>query len=351
MNSTDLTDVRLAHLRGGFRQWYDTDEQRFIDAATAYVPYGCPDWGETDGERNDLCAFCALPNAVAEYRVAFYRGNTVPHADHLDLFRRTLRLIGDEKEFHTLMIFNAGSFLAMPVPVQQGLFQAAMEYPFMKRIVIEARAPLITDVALRPLLGILEPFGVKLTVRVGVETSDDHLRLKVLKKGHSRGQLEKAAHVMRNLGVTSGGYVLLNPAPGLERAWAKAEAITTIEWVLDREQGLGMDEVYFGPTCVGQNTALARHWEDGSFTPADLHAVLEVLHAVLPRHHGKLHLLPFVDEPPFLAVPSNHVPRGLPQSLEGALGCDMAYHRMFDAFRTTHDPSLLHMIPCSCISR
>lgn len=343
-------DERVPMFNGGKRTWWDVDEQRLVTAATLYVPFGCPDWGETEGARNELCTFCALPNAVTAYRVAFYGGAEIPANDHVQLFKKTLAAMLQADTCHTLMVFNAGSFLAMPSTVQSEIMREITKLAYVKRVVIEARAPLITHDALIPLLTVLSAADKKLTVRVGVETKDDHLRLKVLKKGHSARQLKHASDVMRELGVTSGGYALLNPAPGLDPQWAVDEAIATLDWILDREQGLGMDEAYFGPTCVGEGSVLAKYWENGEFAPASLNAVFDVLTRTLPRYEGRIHLLPFADTPPFLAVPSNHVKQGLPESLDGAQGCDRAFHSMFQRYRETADRSVLHPVACTCHS-
>jgi radical SAM enzyme (TIGR01210 family) len=339
-------DPRIALLQGGSRLWWDIDERRMVPATTVYVPFGCPDWGETKGLRNSLCTFCALPNSVSAYRAAFYGEEGIPDEDHVRLFGQTLRA-APQADRHTLMIFNAGSFLAMPARVQEEIMHAVVEGVAPKRIVIESRAPLITETALRSLLAILVPCGVKLTIRVGVESKDDHLRLKVLRKGHSRKQLVHASALMRDFGVNSGGYALLNPAPRLDPKWAEQEAIETIKWILD-DGGLGMNEAYFGATCVGVTTMLAQSWREGTFVPATLRSVLRVLRSVLPEYADRIHLLPFSDEPEFLAVPSNHVEKGIPQSLAGAMGCDLAFHSMFASYRDTHNHHLLHDIRCSC---
>ena len=182
-----------------------------------------------------------------------------------------------------------------------------------------------------------------------METQDDRLRLKVLKKGHSRRQLFAAMRVMQKHGVGSGGYILLNPAPGLEPEWAVEEAKCTLDWVLgDGPDSLGMDEAYFCATCVGQGTALAGFWEEGAFRPATLWMVLEVLQHAVGQYGPRAHLLPFADEPPFLAVPSNHVAAGIPEDLSGARGCDRAFHEMFAAYRATYDSSVLVAPQCTC---
>lgn len=343
-----IRDERIEHLSGGHRQWWDVFEKRMVSSSTAYIAFGCPDWGEKNGERNSLCTFCALPNAVRVYRDAFYAGSAIPDSDHVDLFAETLRAEIDGGQAHTLFIFNAGSFLAMPALVQEKIIREVATRKFIKRVVIESRAPLITEAILAPIVEILRLANMHLTIRVGIESQDDHLRLKILKKGHSRAQLQKATETMRSLGVHSGGYALLNPAPGLDPDWALAEAIATIDWILG-DDGLGMDEAYFGPTCVGVDSPLAGEWKRGNFFPADLWSVQKVLETSIARHGRRVHLLPFVDTPAFLSVPSNHVPAGIPESLDGAVGCDREFHSMFDRYRETMEPRDLYKIVCHCM--
>ncbi len=343
----DLDNEKLQYLNGGRRQWWDIGEKRLVSSATAYIQYGCPDWGETNGERNSLCQFCGFPNGVRIYRDLYYGGASIPPEDHLRLFEKTLKYFEREGEIHTLMIFNAGSFTAMPLPLQESLMRTAIAVQGVRRVVIESRAPLISERLIEPLAQITRNSGVSLTVRIGIETKDDRLRLKVLKKGHSRTQLSAASILLRKQGVTSGGYVMLKPSPGLDPAWSVKETIDTIKWIL-ADDGLGMDEIYLGPTCVSPDTPLSRHWQAGDFTPPSLWNVYDVLATTAGRFPGRIHLLQFKDEPPFVAVPSNHVPRGLPQSLEGIKGCDAEFHSMFDNYRASMKPDALRDIACSC---
>jgi radical SAM enzyme (TIGR01210 family) len=331
-------------LQGGSHSWFDLREQRFVKAETLFLPQGCPDWGERRGARNDNCAFCSLPQAVADYREGFFEGRQVPPDTQYEFFLENLSSLSSET--HTLMVFNAGSFLAdkaNPIPLRMNIVQAIAEHPTIRRFVIESRAELITPAALAPIQEVL--FGAKkqLTIRVGVETQDDDLRLKVLRKGHSRKQLQAAVEAMRSLGITSGAYVLLNPAPGLDPNWAVRETQATIDWVLTE---LEFDETYFGATCVGVGSPLMRAWEKGEFSPATLSMTWEVLQRTVPRYGARVRLLPFEDHPPFLAVPSNHVLGGLPQSLEGARGCDKEFHELLNKFRDSL--SLDGLVPPSC---
>ncbi len=333
----------IASLQGGSRNWYDVTRQCMVRATTVFVAYGCPDWGNPGGVRNRACTFCPLPQQAEKIKQTF----SITDDQYAHIFAATLSEAMRYEPYDTLNIFNAGSLPAMwrsNVPLGE-MMREVTRYPSLRRVVIESRAPLVTEEAILPIFQPLQAAGIALTVRIGIESQDDNLRLRVLRKGHRREELEAAAACMRKHGIQSGAYVMLNPAPGLDPRWAEDEAMKTFDFVL---RDLRMDEVYFGPTCVGPETRLAEDWRAGRFTPPDLWSVYRLLTRSLAMYGKRVHLLRFTDEPPFIAVPSNHVLQGIPESLDGAQGCDLEFHAMLDAYRETMDPAVLYEIECSC---
>ena len=332
---------RIHALQGGARRWYDVSEERFVAATTVFIPFGCPDWGAPGGVRKpQLCPFCNLPDAAIDYQREFY-GGPIPLKEHVRLFRLSLQTtLESAPGTHTLNIFNGGSFLYMPFELQEEVVRAVRELADVRRLVVESRANFITPERVDPLLELLEP--VALTIRVGVETKEHHLRTKVLPKGQSVEQLLAAGACMRQRGVTSGGYVLLKPAPGFNRHEAIAEAKATIEWVVGSENdSLGMDEAYFCAACVPPKGRLFEAWRAGTFQPATLSMVLEVIRFAAERFGRRVHLLPFTDVPPFVAIPSNQVAQAIPEDLTGAPGSDLAFHSVFEKYRQTMDKAVL----------
>lgn len=338
---------RIAELLGGSRSWFDQEERRMVKAATVYVAYGCPDWGAPNGVRKrQLCPFCTLPDLAIDFQQRYFGGAMMP-ADHLDLFDQAFeRTLAGVPDLHTLKVFNGGSFFHMPGALQEGIMRRVASRG-VRRVVVEARAGLITADVLDPLLEILG--NVRLTVRIGVETKDHHLRTKKLPKGQSYGQLLAASAVMSQRKVMAGGYVMLNPAPGLSREHMVREACSTIEWVLESgADNLGMQEVYFCATCVEPGTRLEEEWRSGAYRPARLWDVFDVLAWAVERYGTRIHLLPFEEASPYVAVPSNHRSEGIPQSLAGAQGCDLQFHAMLRRYRETMDSRLLEPPECPC---
>jgi uncharacterized Fe-S cluster-containing MiaB family protein len=99
---------------------------------------------------------------------------------------------------------------------------------------------------------------------------------------------------------------------------------------------------------VESGTRLEEEWLAGVFRPARLWDVFDVLAWAVEKYGSRVHLLPFQEALPYAAVPSNHVPQGIPQSLEGAEGCDLQFHSLLQRYRETMDPAVLEPPNCPC---
>ena len=346
----DVPNEAVEALYGGDRQWFDTSEKKFVRFTTLYLPYGderggCPDWrGAWKGA--DItkmpCVFCAIPNAVKEYQNTCNNGAVVSHIDMCNAFADNLARSYRHEPLHTLAIFNGGSFLAMDSLLQQ-LIIAQVVVSGARRLVIESRAQLVSDEAILNILRELTPHNIKLTVRIGIETQDDRVRAMVLRKGHSRKTLMKAVEILHAHNVTVGGYALAAPAPlswiklvhpYLQQydAWVLQEAIATIDVILDE---FAMDEVYFCSTCVAPGTVLEALWQQGEYRPASLSLLAAVLAETVEKHLKPIHLLPFRDEPAFVAVPSNHMQNGVRQDEALLHEHDIWFREIMDQYRST----------------
>lgn len=319
--------------------------RRMKDSVTLYVPFGCPDHGQQRGQpRNEKrCAFCALPQNYQLWVDFFNDGKDPSGEDFVDLFAATLENVKSKNPV-VLKIFNAGSFLAMPGWVQLEMLKMVCAIESVEQIVVEARASLITSARVKPLADMVRAAGKTLQILIGIESQNDQFREEVLGKGHTRTALLAAAQVMRDNGVQSGAYVLFNPAPGLDLLWAKEEALATIRWVLGTGEGcLGFHEVQLNATCVpdAANNLLYKAWLEYKFSPASLSAVYGLLREAVALFPGQVVLGRFMDEPKFVAVPSNHSRRGFPEGSENLPGCDPWYHKVLQKYRNTMDPRVL----------
>lgn len=361
LTNTGDEDPRIRLLDGGSRPWWDITENRFVKMHTLYIPQRCS-WRK--------CSFCSIPQAVTEYEQMFYGGQRISDAEIVSLFSKTLdHMIVTQSNIHTLCLFNAGSFFSdasNPPSVRKQLISVACQTPNLSRIIIETRASDVTEKKMHAVCSELGRNNIDLTVRGGVETQHEILR-QYLKKGQSDKAFRNAVRIIHKFGALMGGYVLLHPAPfSTIRAllgspeeteenillWAEEEALRTLDFVLGKPPyNLGMDEAYFCTTNVGPNTVLASAWEKDDFYPAPLRSVCRVLRRGISLYGTRIHMLPFKDERTFLAIPSNHVRKGIAQNLSDAAGCDREVHAMLDTYRDTMNPNYLKDIPCDCNTR
>lgn len=344
-------DPRLQLMTGGWRDWWDNFDLKLVRVLTLYVSWGCPDYGNTKGGAriSHRCVFCGLPSAATSFNQSFYGKPQISSEEHFQLFKSALTAALHKEIPHTVNVFNAGSFLAMPIELQLAIARELAQHPIVG-IVVDARARLITPMMLSRLTQILASRNIRLTLRIGIETKDDRVRNDILGKGHSLKEIATAVAAMKKFQVIAGAYALLKPGPvpWLDDQGYRQEAVETIRWLFE---DLEFDEVYFRTGCVPEapQTTLYSLWKNGSFAPATLWDTMAVLKTAATRFPGKVHLLPFTDEPPFVAIPSADNPRGVPETLEGASDLDKRFYEVFQQYRLTMNPSVLITPPTKVI--
>lgn len=336
--------LKALFLNAGNKEWFDSQEKRLVKASTLYLPFGCPDWNR--------CRFCAMDSAVQLFRNLFYAGESIPVPDYINLASEALDTFGQRK-MHSLFIFNAGSYFAMPEEVQTGVIDEVLRHQArsIKRLIIESRPGNITNDRIDRLINILRPAGVKLTVRIGLETQNEHLRNHMLRKGITHDEFVAAVKVLKRHNVESGAYILIKPLQMTDEETC-IEAISTVDYAFD----IGMDEVYLTPLCIGPGTNYEIMWRKGQLAPPSLWIVWRVLKQIANnnRYSGRVHILPFADEPPYLAIPSNHIfgaGKGVNQDMSNAAGCDKQFHSLFEQYRRSLDEGIFDSSPADCSCR
>src|SRR5262249_15264857 len=111
----------------------------------------------------------------------------------------------------------------------------------VRSIVIETRAEYATAEVLDQVLSWIAPCD--LTLKIGLETADDGLRNKVLRKRMDLGMFEETVRLMGSRGVSLASYVMLKASPWHNDEQGRADAIATCDYLtrLCREAGVGLD--------------------------------------------------------------------------------------------------------------
>ena len=200
-----------------------------------------------------------------------YAAEGAPAASQ-DLIRQFERAIGrSSPEVSVIKIYTSGSFLdpdEMPVQARDEILER-LQALGISRLVIESRPEYITSQSVEACLSHLPT-----EFAIGLESSNDLIREKVIRKGFSFRDFVAASELVHRQGGRIKAYILLKP-PLLTEGQAMGDAIAT---------GLAArphaDILSLNLCNVQRNTLVERMWQRGEFRPPWLWSALEVLEKV-----------------------------------------------------------------------
>lgn len=180
-------------------------------------------------------------------------------------FERGVHELGD---IEFLKIYTSGSFLDdNEVSPDLRKTVAAWAEDRGCRLLFETRP----EFAVLDKLEMMAAIHEDIEVALGLESSNDRVLRYSVNKGFTRADYERAADVVRSLGLSLRTYVLLKP-PFITEAEAIADARTTIAFAWRTS-----DTVSLNPVNVQRGTLVERLWRTWAYRPPWLWSVLEVL--------------------------------------------------------------------------
>jgi radical SAM enzyme (TIGR01210 family) len=200
------------------------------------LPGGCH-WALEHGGRCEFCEFQPLVEAAVQ-NLPF------SHEEFVAIFTAGFATF---LEADIINVFTAGSYLnpgEIPLESQLAMAEAVAKAKRPSILRIESRVQWILEETVAPLVKALangtDPDGnpKTLDIAIGVETQDDELRNKILRKGMSRKGLEQAIKLAKGLGARVSAYIMLMPV-NLPERYAVEECIESIRFAFDK----GVDEV------------------------------------------------------------------------------------------------------------
>jgi len=207
---------------------------------------------------------------------------------------------GSIKKAKEVSIFNAGSFFnerELSPHFTKWLLNYLSKFPSIERIMVESRCEFIDSNKMEKSIRLLD--GKELTIGIGLESQDDHIRNVLIRKGLSKRAFENTVSLIHNSGGTVMAYVFLKPV-GLSEKKALNETIKTIEYALS----VGVDEIEISCAFIQENTPMAAAYEKGEFAPPTLWSILKIIELV-EKNSWPVCIGRFEDEPQPVAVPSN----------------------------------------------
>jgi len=176
------------------------------------------------------------------------------------------------RDYQMVKIFTSGSFFDVREipPVVMEKIAAAYRG---KLVIAETRPEFVTDETITPFLEEIDngSWDTPLYCAMGLETSDDRIREKCIRKGFLYKDFMGAARRAHTLGAGVKAYLLLKPL-----------FLTEQEGIDDMKSSINdvsrhTDLVSMNPCTVQGHTELEWYWRQGAYRPPYLWSVLSVL--------------------------------------------------------------------------
>jgi uncharacterized Fe-S cluster-containing MiaB family protein len=230
---------------------------------------------------------------------------------------------------------------------------AARRLPALRTLLLDSRPEFITGPALAELLAVLAPGErtIGLEIAIGLESADDEIRNRKIRKGFSLASFERAAEAIAGAGASLAVYLLLKP-PGVDEEAAIADVIQSGSYLAELGSRIGLGgrpepsepgarppgsrlRVALEPTLVILGTALHAEHLAGRYRSPSLASVVRATLGLaglgLQVHVG------LSDE----GLPTADRPRGCP-------ACDAPLRELLRRFNRSQDGAELRAFRCDC---
>jgi radical SAM enzyme (TIGR01210 family) len=219
-------------------------------------------------------------------------------------------------------IYTSGSFLdpsEIPIEIRAEVFESFSE---SDRILFESRPEFVNE-------GNLDSLDLgRSQIAIGLETSNDEVRERCINKGFTFADYERAAKLLRSVGVPLRTYLLLKP-PFLTEREAIKDAISSIEHSAPYSESISIN-----PVNVQRDTLVERLWRRGDYRPPYWWSLAEVLESGVEMTDVRI-----------LSAPSG---AGTPRGIHNCGECDDKFIEEVRRFSFEQDPSAISSIRCDC---
>ncbi|MCP5105211.1 MAG: archaeosine biosynthesis radical SAM protein RaSEA [bacterium] len=202
----------------------------------------------------------------------------------------------------------------------------------IKHVSFESRAEYVTVEKLKEGREILK--GKTVEFGIGLESSDDYIRNKIVKKGLSKMAFEEVVLKVKEAGCNLLTYLLVKP-PHLTEKAAIEDAVNSANFVFDTAGKYGVTaRAAFEPVFICQNTKLEELFLQRSYRLVNLWSIVEIIKQI--HHRGNI----------FLGLSDENLSfERLPNSCEK---CNLKIIAAVEMFNNTQDASVLDHLECEC---
>ena len=237
-------------------------------------------------------------------------------------------LINSPEEDFILKIFTSGSFLderEISRRTREEIAELVKGIKGFKKLVVETRPEFVSVDKIEDLIGV-----EKLELAIGLETADDFIRSKYIKKGFSFDDYRKAAETAMACGATVKTYLLLKP-PFVSEKKAIEDAIKSAELVSEYSSTISLNL-----SNIQKYTPLENLWRRGYYRPPWLWSAVEAIKEISKRN---------------IVVVSDPVGAGHKRGPHNCGMCDRAITEAIKSFNVTQDIHALERLDgleCEC---
>ncbi len=221
-------------------------------------------------------------------------------------------------------IYTSGSFLddkEIPSAVRKDIFEL---FTPAQRILFESRPEFVTEENLASVV------KERSAVAIGLESANDEILKKCIRKGFTVGDYEQAARVLNKFNIPLRTYLLLKPPYLTERA-AVEDAKASVKYAAQFSESVSVN-----PVNVQRSTLVESIWSRGSYAPPMIWSLIEVLKDGSGREGCRL-----------LSSPSGG---GAARGVHNCGKCDKALLSAIEKFSYSQDPAEFEKVDCECRS-
>lgn len=284
------------------------------------LPVGCY-WARNYGG----CSYCGYQHLIDKIQSEYY----------FDL----LKIVENEYEKNKceditrVSFFVGGSFFEISSDIQEKIIKYIVNQEKVNEVFIESRPELITNSNLIRLKKLID--DKKITVAIGLETSNEVTRNIVHKKGITNRSYEEAMKKLAKNEIDSLIYIFVKPPiKNYSDKEAYEEAIASIEYAIKN----GATSIELESGYIVENSRMYDLYKQGLYIPLNLWTINKILIEGIKRYPDiPIRLAYFTDTPEPIDGP-----KSCPE-------CDAFLKNKFQEYRESLDTEILIKTPsCQC---
>jgi len=248
--------------------------------------------------------------------------------DFLKQFQKIMEKYQDQKY---IKIFTSGSFLD-PKEIKPKIRNKILKtlYETAEKVSVESRPEYITQNNLSEIKKITKT--KKFQIGIGLETSNDELREKIINKGFTYEEYKKSIKNLKKYNYTSKTYVIVKP-PSLTEKESINDSIQTIKKIKNLTETISLN-----PINIQKNTVVEYLWKRKQYRPPYLWSIQEIL-----KQGKKI--------TPDKRIQCSIVGGGSPRGAHNCKKCDKKILKSINDFSLKQDTKILKKQDCECYNK